>query len=142
MTAPFRRWRSPRGDVGWEGGGRTYKLSLDGHELYLTVVDGPDGGCAHMTVRNSKMGSAMFGALAALTNQVAERLAAGAELLDVCRSLRGMSYEPRGVVVHEGSLSIVSASSPADLVAQVLGCRYLWPGWEDSPAPSPQAAQP
>lgn len=139
---PFRRWRWPNGDVGWEGPGATYKLSLDGHELYLTVVDGPGGGCAHMTVRNSKMGSAMFGALAALTNQVSERLAAGADLLDVCRGLRGMSYEPRGVVIHEGSLAIERASSPADLVAQVLGGRYLWPGWEESPAPSPLVAQP
>ena len=123
---------------------RVEKISIGGHDLFLTVGEYPDGTPGEIFLDLSKEGStlkAVFTGFAMMTSLALQR---GVPLAEIVEKFRGHTFEPSGMVIGHPNLKF--ASSPFDAVARILGYRYL--GWSelvqvpDEPTAAAPAAQP
>ena len=98
--------------------GRTEKLSLAGHDVYLTVNYYPDGKTpCELFVRMAKWGSTEGALMDALCQSVSIGLQHGVPLASFIEKWQGTHFAPAGFTGQE---DIRSASSVLDLFAKVL----------------------
>jgi ribonucleoside-diphosphate reductase alpha chain len=103
--------------------GPTWRFEVGGEEVYLRAGEYPDGTLGEVFIDWGKQGSTMRGITSALSICISQAIQHGVPLARIVRSLRGHTFEPRGVV--GGHANVKMASSVIDAIVRILGYRYL-----------------
>ena len=103
----------------------TQHVHIGGQSVYLCVGEYPDGRPGEIFVDMSRQGTLLRGVMGSLARMVSIALQCGSGVEVIIHALRGLDYQPAGVV--EGSLAVVECSSVTDWIASELEAHYLRP---------------
>ena len=100
----------------------TQKARVGGTGVFVTCGEYPDGSLGEVFVSVARTGTAMRSALDALAITISLGLQHGVPLGTFTAALRGIDFQPRGVVSDCGE--VTRATSVIDLLAQHLEAHY------------------
>jgi ribonucleoside-diphosphate reductase alpha chain len=103
--------------------GPTWRFEVGGEEVYLRAGEYPDGSLGEVFIDWGKQGSTMRGITSALSICISQALQHGVPLQRIVKSLRGHTFEPRGIVT--GNANVKMATSVIDTIVRILGYHYL-----------------
>lgn len=103
--------------------GPTWRFEVGGEEIYLRAGEYPDGTLGEVFIDWGKQGSTMRGITSALSICISQALQHGVPFQRIVKSLRGHTFEPRGMV--QGNANVKMATSVIDAIIRVLGYHYL-----------------
>jgi ribonucleoside-diphosphate reductase alpha chain len=103
--------------------GPTWRFEVGGEEIYLRAGEYPDGSLGEVFIDWGKQGSTMRGITSALSICISQALQHGVPFQRIVKSLRGHTFEPRGMV--QGNANVKMATSVIDAIIRVLGYHYL-----------------
>ena len=96
---------------------------IDGHKLYITMGEYPDGMLGEVFLDMHKVGATFRGMMHCFAQLLSIALQYGVPLRVIVSTFRGREFEPCGEVV--GHPRIEKATSLVDYVVRCLACEYL-----------------